>query len=71
MKSDERWMMEIFNGFRIEADKNQKSSAFASDNHFIHPENIGNLHSSCGNLYFAGGNDEYFGCEDIEVWGLN
>ena len=71
MRSDEGWLMEIFNGLWINSDKNQLSKVYAGDNHFLHPLNIGNLQTCGGCLYFAGGDDEYFGCDDIEVWGLN
>jgi hypothetical protein len=37
----------------------------------VYPENTGNLTKGYGSLNFAGGNDEYFYAEDIEVWGLH
>ena len=37
MGSDNYWLMEICYGLAINADKNQKSIAYANKNYFEHP----------------------------------
>ena len=71
MKSNKHWLLGIFGGLDINADKNQKSNAHANKKYFVHPKNTGNLKMNEDNLFFAGGNDFTFSCVDVEVWGLN
>ncbi len=72
MRSNKDRLMEFNNGLLINADQNKYSLASAGDRHWVHPENTGNLTIDEYNyLYFAGGNDEYFKCLDVEVWGLH
>ena len=72
MASNEDWLLGFYYGLAISANKNKKSIACAHPDDFVLPKNTGNLIKSAdGWLFFAGGDDEYFSCVDIEVWGLN
>ena len=73
MASNKYWLLAFNKGFAISADeKNLKTKGCAHPNSFVLPQNTGNLKKDAnGWLFFAGGNDKYFSCVDIEVWGLN
>ncbi len=70
MRSDKDWLMNFGGGLGINADQNKESEAYAKNSYWVHPENTGNLTIRHGCLCFAGGNNIYFKCLDVEVWGL-